>query len=150
MDYNRDGGNQNNSQWDRWNSNASNSSYYNQPTHKPHGQGFTMASVTCGILSITTCCTGILPLPLGALGILFAILVYRKGKKLNTACVMGISISCIGIAIGLLMTVYSFVMLPVFLKNEAFRSQFDVLTRQMYGMDFEEFLKEYYGYTINK
>lgn len=150
MDYNQGSGNQNNNQWDRWNSNASNSSYYNQPTHRPHGQGFTMASVACGILSITTCCTGILPLPLGALGILFAVLVYRKGKRMNSACVMGITTSSIGIAIGLMMTVYSFVMLPVFLKNEAFRSQFDTLTQQMYGMDFEEFLKEYYGYTISE
>ena len=150
MGYERYGSNQNNDQWDKWNSNAANSSYYNQPTHRPHGQGFTMASVTCGILSITTCCTGILPLPLGALGILFAVLVYRKGKTLNSACVMGITTSCIGIAVGLMMTVYTFVMLPVFLKNEAFRSQFDNLTQQMYGMDFEEFLKEYYGYTIEK
>lgn len=150
MDYNQGSGNQNNNQWDRWNSNASNSSYYNQPTHRPYGQGFTMASVTCGILSITTCCTGILPLPLGALGILFAVLVYRRGKRMNSACVMGITTSCIGIAVGLMMTVYSFTMLPVFLKNEAFRSQFDTLTQQMYGMDFEEFLKEYYGYTISE
>lgn len=150
MDYNQGSGNQNNGQWDRWNSNSSNSSYYNQPTHKPYGQGFTMASVTCGILSITTCCTGILPLPLGALGILFAVLVYRKGKKLNSACVMGITTSCLGIAVGVMLTIYSFAMLPVFLKSESFRSQFDTLTQQMYGMDFEEFLKEYYGYTISK
>lgn len=144
------GGNQNNNQWDRWNSSSANSSYYNQPTHTPHGQGFTMASVTCGILSITTCCTGILPLPLGALGILFAVLVYRKGKKLNSACVMGITTSCLGIAVGLMMTIYSFAMLPALLKNEAFRSQFDTLTQQMYGMDFEEFMEEFYGYTINE
>lgn len=144
------GGNQNNNQWDRWNSSSANSSYYNQPTHPPHGQGFTMASVTCGILSITTCCTGILPLPLGALGILFAVLVYRKGKKLNSACVMGITTSCLGIAVGLMMTIYSFAMLPALLKNEAFRSQFDTLTQQMYGMDFEEFMEEFYGYTINE
>ena len=109
-----------------------------------------MASVTCGILSITTCCTGILPLPLGALGILFAVLVYRKGKKLNSACVMGITTSCLGIAVGLMMTIYSFAMLPALLKNEAFRSQFDTLTQQMYGMDFEEFMEEFYGYTISE
>ncbi len=150
MDYNQGDGNQNNNQWDRWNSSSSNSSYYNQPTHRPYGQGFTMASVTCGILSITTCCTGILPLPLGALGILFAALVYRKGRKMNSACVMGITTSCIGIAVGLMMTVYSFAMLPALLKNEAFRSQFDTLTQQMYGMDFEEFLEEFYGYTISE
>lgn len=150
MDHNQGNGNQNNNQWDRWNSNASNSSYYNQPTHKPYGQGFTMASVACGILSITTCCTGILPLPLGALGILFAVLVYRKGKKMNSACVMGITTSCLGIAVGVMMTVYSFAMLPFFLKDEAFRSQLDTLTQQMSGMDFEEFLKAYYGYTISE
>lgn len=147
MDYNRGNGNQNNNQWDRWNSNSSNSSYYNQPTHRPNGQGFTMASVTCGILSITTCCTGFLPLPLGALGILFAMLVYRKGKRMNSSCMMGIITSCIGMAVGLMMTIYSFAMLPAFLKNEEFRSQFDTLTQQMYGMDFDTFLEKI-GYTI--
>ena len=150
MDYNQGSGNQNNNQWDRWNSNASNSSYYNQPTHRPYGQGFTMASVTCGILSITTCCTGILPLPLGALGILFAILVYRKGKQLNSACIMGIISSCIGIAFGLMLTIYSFAMRPTLLKNEAFRNQMNMLTHQMYGMDIEEIMQEFYGYTINE
>lgn len=151
MDYDQNSGNQNNnSQWDRWNSNASNSSYYNQPTHSPHGQGFTMASITCGILSVTTCCTGVLSLPLGALGILFAVLVYRKGKQLNAPCITGIIFSCIGIAMGLFMTIYSFVMLPTFLENEAFRSQFDAVTEQMYGMDFEEFLETFYGYTISE
>lgn len=149
MGYNQDGSNQNNSQWDRWNSSASNSSYYNQPTHRPYGQGFTMASVTCGVLSVTTCCTGILPLPLGALGILFALLVYRKGKKLNSACVMGITASCIGLAFGLILTIYSFVMLPALLRDDAFRSQLDMMMQQMYGMDLEEFLQEY-GYTIEE
>ena len=144
MDYNRNDG------YDRWNSSASNSSYYNQPTHKPYGQGFTMASLACGILSVTTCCTGILPLPLGALGILFAVLVYRRGKKLNAPCTLGIALSTCGMMLGLLLTLYSFFMLPVFLKNESFRSQFDALTEQMYGMDFEEFLQEYYGYTIEE
>lgn len=150
MDYNQNGGNQNNGNRDRWNSSASESSYYNQPTHRPYGQSFSIASFVCGILSITTCCTGILSLPLGALGILFAVLVYRKGKQLNSICTLGIVFSCSGIVIGLIMIVYSFIMLPAFLKNEAFRSQFDGLTEQMYGMDFEEFLKEYYGYTIEK
>lgn len=153
MDYNQGSGNQNNNQWDRWNSNSSNSSYYNQPTHKPYGQGFIMASVTCGILSITTSCTGILPLPLGALGILFAMLVYRKGKRMNSACMMGITTSCVGIAIGLMLTIYSFASLPFLLKDETFRNQLDMLTRQMYGMELQEvleILEEQYGYTIEE
>lgn len=150
MDHNQDNSRQNDNRWDRWDSSASNSSYYNQPTRKSPGQGFTTASLTCGILSITTCCTGILPLPLGALGLLFAALVYRKGRRMNSACVMGITTSCLGIAVGLMMIIYSFAMLPSFLQNEAFRSQFDTLTQQMYGMDFDEFLQEYYGYTIGE
>lgn len=152
MDYNPNGGNQNNGgdQWDRWNSSASNSSYYNQPVHKPYGQGFTMASVTCGILSITACWTGVLSLPLGALGILFAMLVYRKGRKLNTPCVIGISTSCIGLVFGLLITVYSLVMLPFLLKDETFRNQLDMMMQQIYGMDLETLMKEYGDYTIGE
>lgn len=150
MDYNQNGGGQNNDSKDRWNSRASESSYYNQPTHRPYGQGFTIASFVCGILSVTTCCTGVLSLPLGALGILFAVLVYRKGKQLNSTCTLGIVLSCSGILIGLAMIAYSFIMLPAFLKNESFRSQFDGLTEQLYGMDFEEFLKKYNGYIIQE
>jgi len=140
--------NNNNGQWDRWNSNASNSSYYNQPTHRPYGQGFMIASGVCGLLSVTTCCTGVLSLPFGALGILFAVLTYRKGKKMNSACTAGIICSCVGMLSGIFLLVYSFAMLPVFMENEAFRQQFDVITQQMYGMDFAEFMREYYGYTI--
>ena len=63
MDNNWNG---NNGQRDRWNSSASNSSYYNQPTHRPYGQTFSIASAICGLLSMTTSCTIILSLPLGA------------------------------------------------------------------------------------
>lgn len=152
MDYNPNGGNQNNGgdQWDKWNSNASNSSYYNQPVHKPYGQGFTMASVICGVMSITACFTGVLSLPLGALGILFAMLVYRKGKRLNTPCVLGISTSCIGLVFGLLIIVYSLVMLPILLKDETFRNQLNMMTQQVYGIDFDTIMKEYYDYTIGE
>ena len=146
MDYNQNGGNQ----WDKWNSNASHSSYYQQPVREPRGQGFTMASLTCGILSVTLCCTGVLSLPLGALGILFAVLVYRKGQQLNTPCILGIISSCLGIGIGIFLTVYSFVMLPALMKNEAFRNQINTMSEQLYGMDFEELMEEFYGYTFTE
>ena len=49
--------------WDKWDSNASHSSYYNQPTHTPYDQGFSIAAVVCGLLSITlSCCPLSLPL----------------------------------------------------------------------------------------
>ena len=83
MDNNRNGSNWNdhNGQRDRWNSSSSDSSYYNQPTHRPYGQAFSVASAVCGLLSMTTSCTIVLSLPLGALGILFAVLAHRAKKK---------------------------------------------------------------------
>ena len=139
----------NNQQYDRWNSSASNSSYYNQPTHRPYGQGFIIASMVCGVLSVTACCTGILSLPLGALGILFALLTYRRGKKMNGSAMTGIVFSTMGIITGVSMLIYSLYTLPEMMQDPFFRSQIDAMTEQMYGMDFAEFLEEYYGYEIN-
>lgn len=141
-----DNGNQ---QMDRWNSSASNSSYYNQPTHRPYGQGFIIASMICGILSVTACCTGILSLPLGALGIIFALLTYRKGKRMNGSALTGIMLSTMGIVTGISMLIYSFVTLPQMMQDPFFRSQVDSITEQMYGMDFAEFMREYYGYELD-
>ena len=56
MNYGSDRPDKDNGQWDRWNSNASNSSYYNQPVHKSQGQAFSTAALVCGIVSVTTCC----------------------------------------------------------------------------------------------
>jgi len=150
MDYGQSGqNNQNhNDQWDRWNSNASNSSYYNQPVHKPYGQSFSTASMVCGIMSITTCCTVLFTLPLGALGILFALLASRKGKRMNSSCLFGTVCSCIGLVSAGVMLLYSFAMFPSMMQDEAFRSQFDTVTEQLYGMDFTEFMEEFYGYSI--
>ncbi len=149
MDFNQNNPN-NNQNWDRWNSDASNSSYYNQPTHRPYGQAFLMASCLCGFLSITTCCTGVLSLPIGALGILFALLAYRKGKKMPSNGIVGIILSSVGMVIGIAMIVYTFVTLPAMMENEIYRAQFDQITEQMYGMDFAEFMEEFYGYTIEE
>ena len=152
MDYNQNdpnNRNRDNQQYDRWNSSASNSSYYNQPTHRPYGQGFIIASMICGVLSVTACCTGILSLPLGALGILFALLTYRKGKKMNGTALTGIVLSTMGIITGVSMLIYSFYTLPDMMQDPIFRNQVDSITQQMYGMDFAEFMEEYYHYEMN-
>ncbi len=153
MDYNQNGSSnrndRDNGQWDRWNSNASNSSYYNQPTHRPYGQAFSVAAAVCGLLSVTTCCTVILSLPLGALGILFAVLAHRKGKRMNSACITGLTLSIIGLASALLIMIYSLVMLPVLMKNESFRNQINTMTEQMYGINFSDLMKQYYGYSFD-
>ena len=152
MDYNQNGNNQNrnNGQWDRWNSNASNSSYYNQPTHRPYGQSFSIAAAVCGLLSMMTCFTIVLSVPLGALGILFAVLAHRKGKKMNNTCITGLIFSCVGLVSALIMILYTFIMLPTLMKNDVFRNQLNTMTKQMYGVDFTEFMEEYYGYSFEE
>lgn len=149
MDYNQnDHNNQDKGQWDKWNSNASNSSYYNQPTHRPYGQAFSVAAAICGLLSATTCCTVILSLPLGALGILFAVLAYRKGRKTSSTWVIGLTLSIVGLVSSLAITIYSVAMMPVLMRNETFRDQMNSVMQQIYGIDFTEFMEQYYGYSF--
>lgn len=159
MDYNRNNQNGDN-QWDRWNSNASHSSYYNQPTHKPYGQAFTIASLVCGLLSITIGFCG-LALPLGALGILFALLTYRKGKRMDGTGLSGLITSSLGCALGVLIIVFVFLsqrFMPLLLRQElqddTTRQQmeymYDSLFRDSLGMEFEEYLENFYNITIDE
>lgn len=129
------------SQWDRWNSNASNSSYYNQPVHKPYGQGFSMASFILGVLSVTIGCCGI-SLPLGALGIFFALLVYRKGKKLNSTAKSGLVLSSIGAVLGVFLIIYSVLTLPSLMNQ--LREQIDQAESSSMPDAYTEFLNRYY------
>lgn len=143
--------NQNDNGWDKWNSNASNNSYYNQPTHSPYkGRGFEYASLICGLISVTAVCTGLLSLPLGALSILFAILTYRAGKKMSSVSKMGIWLSCFGIGFSIITVIFTFATLPSRLKDETFRGQLDAIYEQTFGMDFDEFMEEYYGVTFDQ
>lgn len=132
-------------QWDRWNSNASHSSYYNQPTHRPYGQAFTVASLICGMLSITIVWSG-LSFWLGSLGILFALLVRRKGKRMSGQAQMGLTLSTIGFALGIFLIVYIIASLPTLLRNEAYMEQLNTFFRAGTGMDFEEYLKNLWDY----
>ena len=154
MDYNR--GDRDNRyddrHWDRWNSNSSHSSYYNQPTHRPYGQAFAVASLVLGLLSITIGCCGI-SLPLGALGILFALLVRRKGKRMNSTAKAGLIMSVIGFVMGILLTVYALVSIPIMMQNDEYRERFNTYFRAGTGMDFEdylEYIQDYYGITFTE
>lgn len=147
MDYNQNSQNpQNqNNEWDRWNSGASSSSYYNQPTHTPYDQGFSIASLVLGLLSTTLGCCGI-SLPLGALGILFAILCYRRGKHLNSNARFGLCLSVFGCIYGIGIMIYTlFVQLPAMLQDPAYTSQLNQLYQMLFGMDFQEFIQSFYG-----
>lgn len=107
--------------WDKWNSNASHSSYYNQPTHPPYDQGFSLASMVCGILSVTLGCCG-LSIPLSALGILFAVLCHRKKKPLNPNCRAGVFLSTFGLLYGIITLIYFFTHQDALLQSPAYLS----------------------------
>lgn len=125
---------------------SSNSPYYNQPTHRPiYKDIFATVSLILGILSLISACTGLFSIIFGSLSILFAALDYRKGKKRHTSALSGIIMSCIGMAAGVLMIVYSFVTLPQTMKDPLFQKQMDALTEPLYGESFQDFMKDYYG-----
>ena len=92
--------------------NRSNSSYYNQPVHKPQGQAFSTAALVCGIVSVTTCCAVVISLPLGALGLIFAHLARRQGKPVNSTCLLGQVCSWVGLVCAGALLIYSLAMLP--------------------------------------
>ena len=151
MDYN--GNNQNGSdQWDRWNSNASHNSYYNQPTHRPYGQTFAIASLVCGLLSVTVGFCGI-ALPLGALGIIFAVLVRRKGKKTNSTAQAGLVLSSTGAILGAVILVLYLLFMPLLLKqqlsNDNTRQQMEAIYNSLWKNSFDMEFEEYLDYISN-
>ena len=122
---------------------------YYQSSPNPYQKNmFAVASLMLGIFSVTSCCTGFLSLPVGALGILFAILTYRKGKSLPPLSIVGIVFSAIGILTSVFMIVYTFVALPALMENDAFREQMNAVSEQMYGIEFDELMEEAYGYEL--
>ncbi|MDE6642177.1 MAG: hypothetical protein K2K63_16830, partial [Acetatifactor sp.] len=105
--------------WDKWDSDASHNSYYTHPTHTPYDQGFSIAAVVCGLLSITlSCCP--LSLSLGAMGILFAVLCHRKSKPLYGNSRMGLYLSIFGCIYGTVNLIY---LVIHNLKNPVFMQQ---------------------------
>ena len=137
MDYNSD---------DRYQQHRQSDGYYNQPVHRPYGQGFLLASVICGLLSIPLGCIAI-GLPLGALGVFFALLTYRRGKRMNFTAKMGLFSSVFGIVMSAFVMLYVYITMPVLLRSEEYKSQMELfynsLPKSESDIDFEEFWKMY-------
>ncbi len=130
------------------NEDSSHSPYYQQPVHKPARNTFAIASCVCGVLALATICTGILPIPLGALSILFACLSHRRKRNLETPAIAGIALSAVGLLFSAVLVLYTFLLLPQLLKDENFRQQLDDTSQQMYGMDFDAIMQPYYDMGI--
>lgn len=97
---------------------------------------FSVASLVCGIASITLCCTGVLSFPLGGLGIFFAILTKRMGKAMPSKSITGLVLSCVGIFLELLAYIILFYIL---MTDPELRDAFE---------DSYEYYYEYYDYNF--
>lgn len=104
-------------------------------------RSFSIASVVFGILSLITCCTGILPLAAGGLSILFVVLSHRQGKALTPMSLVGLILSVIGITLGLFLTIISivYVIIPMFTDPEAYQ-ELNTFYQNFYGMSLDEML----------
>lgn len=85
----------------------------NTPENTEQPGGLSTASRICGVLSmtlgmfsVTACCLGYLSIPIGALGILFAVLSRRIGKQMPIACKTGLMLSITGLLIGIIMMIF--------------------------------------------
>lgn len=133
MDYNH----YNNSE-----QNQPDSNYHPQLTPSPKSNNFAIASMVCGIVSIVLCCIG-LSLPISALGILFAVLTYRKGQMLDSMSITGSITSSIGLFLSIFMIVGTLIQLPAMMKDPVFREELDTVYEQLYGEDFADFWENY-------
>ena len=112
---------------------------YYKPTNK-----FAVASMILGICSLIFLCTIFLPLFLGALGLIFAMLSKRRGQKTESPAVTGIITSSMGMGISLIICIVSVVFTSMMMRPEN-REQLDALYEKNLGMSYEEFIAEIYG-----
>lgn len=119
---------------------------YNQPFepyYKPTSK-FATASMILGIGSLVCLCTIFLPLFLGALGILFAVLSKRRGRKMETAAVTGAVTSSVGMGLSLIVCIVSLAS-AFFMLQPDNRGRLNALYEESFGMTYDEYIEELYG-----
>lgn len=140
---------------DNFNSQDNNGGYQPTYTYTPQYQPeqknpFALAAMILGLCSFMFLCTIFLPLPLGALSILFVILSRRHGKRLQSPAVTGLVTSIASMALSLVVIIMAIVSGFTMLKPEN-RDKLNEQYQQMYGVDFDEYMedymKEFYGET---
>ena len=115
-----------------------------QPYQPEPKNRFAIVAMVLGLCSLLSLCTFFLPLPLGALGIVFVILSKRQGKKMSGTAITGLFTSLVGIGVSLVLIVVAITTAFTMLKPEnrgALNQQFE----QIYGMDFDEYMERIYG-----
>ena len=128
--------------------------YYqnNQSTYRPPEKNL-FATVSCalGIASLATMCTGILSIPLGALGILFAVLS-RTTRKMPPASRLGCGTSAAGLIGGLIFTIAVYVatifaatsqLQSMDLENMDSTEVMNYMMESIYGPEYEAIFQNY-------
>ena len=110
---------------------------------------FSNASMLLGIFALLSLATIFLPLPLAALGILFASLAHKKGQKRELSCLVGLISSIAALIISVFTIIASLAMLPTMLKSPEYREQLDMISEQLYGEDFDDMIETLYGIDID-
>lgn len=123
---------------------------YRQNSPAPRRNPFTVASLVLGICSLASICTAILPLPLGALGILFAVLSYRKGRPMDTMAMAGIATSCVGLAFSVLVYGVVFSMMPAMMRDPDYRDMLNRYSESMYGESYDDLFERAYGIDLDE
>ena len=123
---------------------------YRQTAPAMRRNPFTSASLILGICSLVTICTAVLPLPLGALGILFAILSYRKGRHMDTLAITGIATSCVGLLFSLIFIGIAFSMMPAMLRDPEYRDMLNRYSESMYGQSYDDLFENAYGIDLDE
>lgn len=122
---------------------------YHQSPPAPRRNPFTIASMILGICSLLTICTAVLPLPLGALGILFAILSYRKGRRMDAMAVTGLATSCVSLVFSAVMYGAVFSAMPNMLRDPEYRDMLNRYSESMYGESYDDLFERVYGVDLN-
>jgi len=117
----------------------------NQPTYTPPKKNtFAVLSCIFGIASLALLITGIVPIPLGALGILFAVLS-RRGRKMESTAKTGVLLSAVGLATGLffIIMVYALTLVGAVpgMNGENYKEIFE-----QYGIDYDAMMDQMYDY----
>ena len=117
--------------------------HYRQPNN------FSTVSCILGGISLLTTCTGIFSIPLGALGILFAVLS-KKNQKMDPGAKLGCTLSGIGLGSGLALTAFVYIttLFTMFnnidyskIGNMTYEESMDYMMESMYGPEYEEYFR---------
>ena len=129
--------------------NNTNEGYYVTPDN-PSGTNYKLASASMiiGLISLALLFTFVFSsfsIPLGALGLVLAFMSTRAGKGIPTKAKTGILASSIGLGMGIILTVVSFVTVVKSGMLGSLLNTYSTMYQQMYG---EEIDWNRYGFNI--